>query len=253
MQISKDSIQKSFSKASKTYENSACVQNTMAHELVELLPKVNFESVLEIGCGTGLLSSLIINNLKLSSLTLNDLSLDMLNLCKEKFEDTAFFKENKLHFFQKDADKLELTKSYSLIISNACFQWLKDLEQDLLNYTEHLDSEGVLAFTIFSKDNFHELKECSGVGLEYIDKDTLETILEKTQCDYSIEKRELISYYPDVKTMLRSFKNTGVSGLTHSIWTKSRLNDFIKTYEDKYTTCNGVKLTWSYYLVVVKK
>lgn len=91
------------------------------------------------------------------------------------------------------------------------------------------------------------------MGLEYIDKDTLETILEKTQCDYSIEKRELISYYPDVKTMLRSFKNTGVSGLTHSIWTKSRLNDFIKTYEDKYTTCNGVKLTWSYYLVVVKK
>ena len=98
MQISKDSIQKSFSKASKTYENSACVQNTMAHELVELLPKVSFESVLEIGCGTGLLSSLILNNLKLSSLTLNDLSLDMLNLCKEKFEDTAFFKENKLHF-----------------------------------------------------------------------------------------------------------------------------------------------------------
>lgn len=150
MQISKDNIQKSFSKASKTYENSACVQNTMAHELVELLPKVSFESVLEIGCGTGLLSSLILNNLKLSSLTLNDLSLDMLNLCKEKFEDTAFLKKINCTF-SKDADKLELTKLYSLIISNACFQWLKDLEQDLLNYTEHLDSEGVLALPSFQK------------------------------------------------------------------------------------------------------
>ena len=253
MQISKDSIQKSFSKASKTYENSACVQNTMAHELIDFLPEKNFDTVLEIGCGTGLLSYLILNNLKLSSLTLNDLSLDMLNLCKEKFKDTELFKENKLSFLQADADNLDLYDNYSLIISNACFQWLKELEHDLLNYTEHLDSKGILAFTIFSKDNFYELKECSGVGLEYIDKDTLAKILEKTQCNYRIEKREFISYYPDVKTMLRSFKNTGVSGLTHSIWTKSRLNGFIKSYKDKYTTNNGVKLTWSYFLVVVKK
>ena len=108
-------------------------------------------------------------------------------------------------------------------------------------------------FTIFSKDNFYELRECSGVSLEYIDKSTLKKILKKTHCAFDIEKIELESYFDDVKTMLRSFKNTGVSGLTHSIWTKSRLNDFIKTYEDKYSTDNGVKLTWSYYLVVVKK
>lgn len=253
MQISKDNIQRSFSKASKTYESNAIVQNTMAYELIDFLPKKSFDTVLEIGCGTGLLSSLLLNDLKLSSLTLNDLSLDMLNLCKEKFKDTKLFKENKLSFLQADADSLELHDNYSLIISNACFQWLKKLEDDLLNYVEHLQKEGILAFTIFSKDNFYELRECSGVSLEYIDKFTLKKILKKTHCAFDIEKIELESYFDDVKTMLRSFKNTGVSGLTHSIWTKSRLNDFIKTYEDKYSTDNGVKLTWSYYLVVVKK
>lgn len=103
----------------------------------------------------------------------------MLNLCKEKFKDTKLFKENKLSFLQADADSLELHDNYSLIISNACFQWLKKLEGDLLNYVEHLQKEGILAFTIFSKDNFYELRECSGVSLEYIDKSTLKKILKR--------------------------------------------------------------------------
>ena len=54
--IDKSLVKKRFSKSLKTYDDNAIVQKQMAEKLVDFLPKKEFNSVLEIGCATGLLT-----------------------------------------------------------------------------------------------------------------------------------------------------------------------------------------------------
>ena len=51
--------------------------------------------------------------------------------------------------------------------------------------------------------------------------------------------------------MLKSFKQTGVSGLSHQIWTKQKLFDFTKAYEE-LRQAKGLPLTWVSYFVIAK-
>ena len=74
MQIDKQKVKEHFSKASGTYENSACVQYAMAKTLNGMIDEREYDSVLEIGCGTGVLSQLFVKKHSFLSLILNDLS-----------------------------------------------------------------------------------------------------------------------------------------------------------------------------------
>lgn len=247
MIINKESVSKHFSKASKTYDSHASFQAFMAQELVKMLSSTEYKHILEIGCGTGYLSSLLLDNFKYDSLLLNDLSENMLSLCKEKFGHN-----DKVSFLLKDAESLSFADEdfYSLIISNACFQWLKDLEGALLSYKTALRSDGILAFTTFGKNNFKELKTITGLGLDYLDKQMLEKILFSIGAKYQLEEIEVKTHYKDALSMIKSLKATGVSGFSKSVWTKQKLHNFISDYEKQYSDNSGCFLTWNVFFVV---
>ena len=59
-------IKKHFEKSMKDYEKNAIVQSMMASKMMIELCKIStdFEYVLELGCGTGLLTKKILNDLK---------------------------------------------------------------------------------------------------------------------------------------------------------------------------------------------
>ena len=85
MIIAKEDIRRKFSRASGTYEQKAAVQSQMARQLISYLEKKEYDSVLEVGCGTGYLSSLLIQNFRINKLILNDISESMLSYCRAKF------------------------------------------------------------------------------------------------------------------------------------------------------------------------
>ena len=66
-----------FSRSMATYESAAVVQRGMAAHLIDELRLVSgadrFDNVLELGCGTGMLTWLLLENCRLSRLILNDL------------------------------------------------------------------------------------------------------------------------------------------------------------------------------------
>ena len=252
--LTKETVASHFSKAASTYDTQATVQLEMASLLLKKLlsyqkDNTAFNQILEIGCGTGQLSSMLMESLDFKKLVLNDFSEDMLLSCQKKFDGTN--KSNLIDYMHADAEKLNLDNKYDLIISNACFQWFKDLKKALNNFKSLLTADGIIAFTTFGEGNFKELKQSSSFGLDYLSRLQIETILQELDLEYSFEEKVTTSYFADIKAMLKSFKQTGVSGLSHQIWTKQKLFYFTKAYEE-LRQAKGLPLTWVSYFVIAK-
>lgn len=249
MILSKKELSFGFSRASRTYQSNALVQRQMAKRLIELISFEKVKSVYEIGCGSGALSQMLIDKGCFWELVLNDLSPAMLELCRERFKDISY-----IRYDNSDAENIDFKgRKYDLIVSNACFQWLENLEADLTNYCDHINSQGQLVFSIFTKGTFEQIRQISNVGLDYYDRAGIEKLLDKLPVDYQIIEQKVETYYPSVEQMLRSLKKTGVSGLSKQIWTKGRLLDFISRYTKSFSTSQGIKLDWCYLLVSCKR
>ncbi|MGN1280699.1 MAG: malonyl-ACP O-methyltransferase BioC [Succinivibrio sp.] len=249
MILNKKELCTGFTRASKTYQSNALVQAKMAESLFELIRTENVHKVYEIGCGTGTLSQMIVDSLDFQELVLNDLSQAMIDLCKDRFKG-----REGIIFDNSDAENIDFKdRNYDLIVSNACFQWLECLEEDLKNYCDHLSDSGQLVFSIFSKGNFEQFRQISNVGLDYHDAEEIEKILKKLPVRYQIKEHKRVTYYQSVEQMLRSLKMTGVVGLSKQIWTKGRLQDFIRRYAAQYTDKQGISLDWCYLLVSCTK
>lgn len=143
MDIDLGSLKRSFSKASGSYEQHAYVQNIMAQELCSYLKAAlnqgkGCDRVLEIGCGPGNFTKVLLENFKLSQLCLNDLSDAMLksNLASlassSKYHNLAISSicGNALDL-KLSEDHKELNQPFDLIVSNATFQWFSNLEHSL--------------------------------------------------------------------------------------------------------------------------
>ena len=70
-----DLIKKHFEKSMKNYDQNATVQNLMASKMVFELAKIskNFENILELGSGTGLLTKKISKEINFKNYYANDL------------------------------------------------------------------------------------------------------------------------------------------------------------------------------------
>ena len=72
--MNKDLIKKRFSRKLESYNENAKVQKQMCEKLLSYIPKDRkYENILEIGCGTGLLTKLATDNLEYCSYIANDI------------------------------------------------------------------------------------------------------------------------------------------------------------------------------------
>ena len=222
--VNKELVKKKFAKSFKTYDKNAIVQKHMAEFLLKNLINVNknFDKVLEIGYGTGLLTKEIKSNLIFKELFLNDLNED-------------FRQDN---FLLGDCEEIEFPKNLDLIISNATFQWTQNFPLFCEKVNLSLGHKGVFAFTIFEEGNFYQIKEITGKSLKYYTKFQIEEILNKNfQIIYS--RAETINLeFDSAKDILKHLKSTGVNALEKINWTKKDLQEFGGKYNN-FKTNNG--------------
>lgn len=121
MQINPKLIKKQFEKSFNSYNQNAIVQRLMAEKLVKNLSliKTDFNSILELGCGTGILTKEIVKAIKFKTYSANDLVEKSKKYVSEIIPNVQFYCGNAL--------KVKTPKS-DLIISNAMFQWFNKLE-----------------------------------------------------------------------------------------------------------------------------
>lgn len=238
----KELVKQQFSKNLTNYEENAVVQMIMAEKLVNLLPKKEYKNILEIGCGTGFLTKLINNNIKFDSYT----TIDIVGECK----DYIYSINPDIKFIKGDIEKTELFEKYDLIISNAVFQWISNFEEFIQRLHKNLDTNGILAFATFGKENFKEVKEVGKVSLDYYSKDELKELLSNYNIEH-IEEETIVKIFEDIKNMLMHMKKTGVNSLSEKTWSIKEVNSFIKHYKNLYK--DNVSLTYNPIYIIAKK
>jgi malonyl-ACP O-methyltransferase BioC len=144
MNVRKHLICHHFSKAAHTYDDVAWVQKEAAEQLFLLIKSNMYKdpaTILDVGAGTGYLTSYLSNFYTNSLCELNDLSLPMLEAARKKLGTTSQF------IYSLGDIETHPLRMYDLIASNLALQWVDDLPQiinKLHRYSKTLAFSGLL-------------------------------------------------------------------------------------------------------------
>lgn len=244
MPIDNKHIKKQFEKSMENYDKNATVQDMMASKMVIELTKIsaNFENILELGSGTGLLTKKITKNIKFKNYFANDLVEKSKNYIQKIIPNVMFLCGSAL--------KIKPSKKMDLIISNAMFQWFENLDKSIDIIKLSLKRDGLLAFSTFSPENFKEITELTGLTLKYKSKEEIQEILQIKGFEilYCENFYEEINFKTPLE-LLAHMKNTGVNSLSEKTWTVKKVKDFCDKYSKKYPK---TKLTYSPIIIIAR-
>lgn len=153
--IKKSEVKRCFNKAFSTYDANCHAQRAVGQKLIYLLKNHsgNYKKIIDLGCGTGLITKELSENFFLQQLTAIDIAPHLLAIAKLRLE-------KNVEFIEADFDQLSLSfKSYDLIFSNMSLQWSNDLSTSSKIMYQHLSSKGLFAFSLPLIGTFHELQD----------------------------------------------------------------------------------------------
>jgi biotin biosynthesis protein BioC len=246
----KQRISSRFSKAASSYHSAAIAQHKIAKKMINLMQgiiQIRPHKVLEIGCGTGLFTRLILQHFKPEQMVLNDLSPAMRSEVMDILTSPHIF-------ICADAEFYTFPNDLPLITSCSTIQWFNDLPAFFQKCTAALSDAGILAFTTFGKDNLYEINTITHAGLTYRSKS--EIIAELSTLNYEIlvaQEEQLKLYFESPMQVLAHLKQTGVTGIKNYQWTSQKLQAFCDKYSFFYGTEKGVSLTYHPIYIVAKK
>ena len=245
MQTDYKTIKKQFEKSMREYDKNAIVQAVAADKMLAKLSEISkdFDNILELGAGSGLLTKRIEKTLKFKDFYANDLVEKSKNYVLKYIPSALFLCGNAL--------KIKLPQKADLVISNAMFQWLDNLEQGVNVISDYMTQDGILAFSTFAPDNFKQIREITGLTLNYKSLEEVENVLKNSGFEilYSVNFRQDLKFNSALE-VLAHMKKTGVNSLSEKVWDIKKIKDFCDKYAQKYPS---VTLTYSPIIVIAKR
>lgn len=245
--MNKELIKQRFRRKLECYNANARIQNQMAEKLISMIKSASYPqekiTVLEIGCGTGLLTEKAVKKFDYSKYTALDIVSDCESYIKNICSDIEFISQDIENYIQQTNEK------FDLIISNASLQWVENIPAFIKKLTKKLNEGGVLLFSTFGIENFREIYYILGKSLPYLSKKEFEEKLS----DYNpqIEEEVRVMAFKTPKEVLKHIQNTGVNAISQETWTKKDLISFEKEYNS--FCANHPTLTYNPIYVKIKK
>ncbi|MDQ0896730.1 MULTISPECIES: malonyl-ACP O-methyltransferase BioC [unclassified Paenibacillus] len=265
-----------------SYDVHAKVQRLMAEQLAKsLIPwkeegVIEASNILEIGCGTGTLTGILVNEWSKASIIALDIAPGMIKVAEQRVRSgmashlaTNSCQPDRVSFIHADVERWSADAqeaSFDLIVSNACFQWLENPKQTIRHLRQMLRPGGLLVFATFGPETFIELHQsfndvyrASGMdpqrhGLSF-QSDTqwknllMEAGFSSIQKERSIQKET----YSSVRDFLHSVKAMGASTseavATPGLSSRRLFANMYKAYEDKFSIKGGIAATYDLLLI----
>ncbi|HET8864869.1 MAG TPA: methyltransferase domain-containing protein [Gracilimonas sp.] len=244
------------------YQQEAEIQPKVAKGLIsslipwkETLPP---GPILEVGCGTGFLTSKLIKEFPERKLVITDASEKMLEFCKADLAEKGINTDN-VEFRYLDVNEFKAdSEEYSLVISNFAAHWFKDTSLGLQNLSESLVHGGILLASFPGNHSFPDWYEnCLELGLPHTANplpDVEEVVIKLStgpmQIDYY--ENDLYQEFDSALDFFQHLKNIGSSTSTHN---KSLNAKQFKLLIDHWDKKSGekVKIKWHIVYLAAKK
>lgn len=229
--IDKSQVALRFAQAGQSYVEHAIVQKQIAQHLFDLIGqycpelfKNAVENVLEIGCGSGNLSHLLLKNMQIDHLILNDLYPEI----QQHFQTYS-----KIDYLIGDIEQLEFPQHLDLIASSSALQWVQNLDDIFLKACQSLNPQACLVFSSFGEKNLQEIKALTGQGLDYLSLEHLQDKLQNNGFEILHLSEQITALnFQHPKQVLQHLKATGVTATASNFrWTKQSLQNFYQDYQ----------------------
>ena len=244
-----------FGRQAAQYDRYALVQRRLAEQLVQSLEQHpgNFARILEIGCGTGYLTSLLRQAFPKARITALDLAPAALEAARTRLASAA-----DIEWLVADGEHVAPGR-FDLITASSVFQWFSQPRQACRLYWEHLNPGGLLAFTTLGPLTFRELAVSFSQAGEMFPELTLPVIPAQNFApgqdwgdflqqagfaDITLRQELWLEGYPDLWAFLKAVRGMGATSTRPAFMPRKLLTAVVDQYEQCFRRNGTVQVTY---------
>ncbi len=259
MERRKQRIAGRFSRFANTYEQYAEVQRSAAAQLAAefaglaaILPP---GPLLELGCGTGLLSTRLLDVFPERVIFFSDLAPGMVEFCRQKLS-SRLAANGRHHFQVLDGENPPPSPRYALIVSSLTMQWFADLESSIARLLAALTPGGYLLFSVVGANTFSDWRRlCSELALPCTINPfpALAAVVEMVGGrSVSCRREEELRSYPSAREFFRSLQRIGAgTSLAAPPLSPGQLRTLIRAWDER--SPEGVAVNYEIIYAVLAK
>lgn len=151
--MASSSVSARFAAAAKTYDLVSGVQRAVAEKLSAFLPPPDkIDTLLEIGCGTGLFTELLLKRFPFASIDALDISRPMIDAANRRIGQSE-----RLRFHAADARRFCPGGKFSLIASSSALHWIVPSDEIMRRIAAMLKPGGSLVSALMVEGTLAEL------------------------------------------------------------------------------------------------
>ena len=241
-----------FSAAASTYEDHAGPQREAAERLARLLSPLEPPGrILEVGCGTGVFTRLLVKGWPSASVDALDVAPGMI----EEARRGAGLREG-LRWIVCDARAFEDPDGYDWIVSNCSLHWLEPFEESVRHLAGMILPRGILAASVVLDGTLRELHELrrqvapqKAPGGKLPTEDSIRRAVELCGAHLEVfEVEEAVTAVPSVDRLLEDLRRQGVTGGSISRGplplNRREIRAVVEEYAARHSVPGGVRMTY---------